>query len=226
MQNTTPSSTTLTVRLSREIPSILESSTSVEPFCCICKKSDTKLVSVNRVSALIEYSKLRKDEQLEQFLEESIRLNIQVHVHGECRRWYNNKRKLTVESSGTVKKKEIRQSIESFDWRINCFLCRDTCIEDKKNPTRNRWHRACTLEIRTKMLDICSERLSVNSEDPWALSIQWRIYQYIDFVATEARYHQGCQVKFRLKRDLESDTIASGRKRNKTMMGVFLPTCD
>ena len=115
--------------------SILESSTSVEPFCYVCKKSDTKLFSVNRgASALIEYSKLRKDEQLEQFLEESIRLNIQVHVHGECRGWYNNKRKLTVESSGTVKKKkETRQSIESFDWRINCFLCGDACTENKKN---------------------------------------------------------------------------------------------
>ena len=76
------------------------------------------------------------------------------------------------------------------------------------------------------MLNICSERLSVNPEDPWALSIQSRIYQCIDFAATEARYHQSCQVKFRLKRGLESDTKASGRKRNKTMMDVFLQTCD
>ena len=135
MQNTTPSSTTLTIRLWREISSILESSISVEPFCCICKKSDTKLISVNRgVSAFIEYSKLRKDEQLEPFLEESIRLNIQVYVHEECRRWYNNKRRLTVKSNGMVKKKkETRQSIESFDWRINCFLCGDACTENKKN---------------------------------------------------------------------------------------------
>ena len=76
------------------------------------------------------------------------------------------------------------------------------------------------------MLDICNERLSVNPEDPWALSIQLHVYQCIDFVAAEARYHQGCQVKFRLKRGLESDTIASGRKRNKAMMVVFLQTCD
>ena len=35
-------------------------------------KSDTKFVSVFRgISALFEYGKLRKDEQLEQFLEES-----------------------------------------------------------------------------------------------------------------------------------------------------------
>ena len=46
--------------------------------------SDAKLVSVSQgVSALIEYCKLRKDEQLEQFLEESLRLNIQVYVHEE-----------------------------------------------------------------------------------------------------------------------------------------------
>ena len=43
------------------------------------------------------------------------------------------------------------------------------------------------------MLNVYSERLSVNLEDPWALSIQWRIYQCIDFVAAEARYHQGCK---------------------------------
>ena len=124
MQNSTPSSTTLTIRLWRKISPILESSTSMEPFCCICKKSDTKLVSVNRgVSALIEFSKLTKDEQLEQFLEESIKLNIQVYVLEECRRWHNNKRRLTVESDGTVKKKkETRQSIESFDWRIRKIL--------------------------------------------------------------------------------------------------------
>ena len=54
------------------------------PFCRACKKSDAKLVSVSQgVSALIEYSKLRKDGQLEQFLEESLRLNIQVYVHEE-----------------------------------------------------------------------------------------------------------------------------------------------
>ena len=35
-----------------------------------------------------------------------------------------------------------------------------------------------------------------------------------------------CQVKFRLKKGLESDTIVSGRKQNKTMVGVFLQTCD
>ena len=76
------------------------------------------------------------------------------------------------------------------------------------------------------MLNICSERLSVNPEDPWALYIHSRIYQCINFVATEARYHQGCQVKFRLKRGLESDAIVSGRKQNKTMMDVFLQTGD
>ena len=109
-------------------------------------------------------------------------------------RWYNNKRRLTVESNGTVKKKkETRQSIESFDWRINCFLCGDASIEDNKNPRRNKWHLTCALEIRTKMLHTCSERLSVNPEDPRALSIQSRIYQCIDFVAAEAQYHQGCQ---------------------------------
>ena len=125
-----------------------------------------------------------------------------------------------------MKKKEARQLTESFDWRINCFLCGYACIEDKKNPTRNKWHRACTLEIRTKVLNICSERLSVNPEDPWALSIHSRIYQCINFVTSEARYHQGCQVKFRLKRGLESDTIVSGRKQNKAMMDVFLQTGD
>ena len=35
-----------------------------------------------------------------------------------------------------------------------------------------------------------------------------------------------CQVKFRLKKGLESDTIVSGRKQNKTTVGVFLQTCD
>ena len=49
------------------------------------------------------------------------------------------------------------------------------------------------------MLNICWERLSVNPEDPWALSIQSRIYKCVDFVTAEAQYHQGWQVKFRLK---------------------------
>ena len=75
------------------------------------------------------------------------------------------------------------------------------------------------------MLNICSERLSVNPETlGFIYSIAY--LQCIDFVAAEARYHQGCQVKFRLKRGLESDAIVSGRKRNKTMMHAFLQTCD
>ena len=46
------------------------------------------------------------------------------------------------------------------------------------------------------------------------------------FVAAEPRYHKGYPIKFRLKRGLESDTTAGGRKQNKTMMNVFLQTCD
>ena len=46
------------------------------------------------------------------------------------------------------------------------------------------------------MLNTCRERLSVNPEDPWALSIQSRIYECVDFVAAEAQYHQGCQVHY------------------------------
>ena len=37
-------------------------------------------------------------------------------------------------------------------------------------------------EIKTKMLNICRERLSVNPEDPWALSTQSRIYECVDIL--------------------------------------------
>ena len=43
-----------------------------------------------------------------------------------------------------------------------------------------------------KQPNICSERLSLNPEDLWSLSIQSRIYQCIDFVVTETTYYQGC----------------------------------
>ena len=76
------------------------------------------------------------------------------------------------------------------------------------------------------MLNIWNERLSVNPEDPWALFIQSCIYQSINFDAAEERYHQVCEVRFKLKRGLESDALVSGRKQNKIMTNVFLQTCD
>ena len=99
----------------------------------------------------------------------------------------------------------------------------------KKNPKRNNWHHTSTLSIRTKMLNICKDRLCNDPDDQWALEVQSKNFHCIDFVAAEARHHHNCQLKFRMGKDYNKEETAAkqqGRSKNLTMMELFYKACD
>ena len=95
--------------------------------CCICKEPTGELVKVTErgIRGLIKFSQLRKDLALEQELMKYLEENKEVCVHEECRKWFNNKRRIeNNEASEKQNKKKTRNSTdEFFNWKASCFIC-------------------------------------------------------------------------------------------------------
>ena len=97
-------------------------------------------------------------------------------------------------------------------------------MQDNKNPSRRDWHLASTLEVRQNILDTCKTRLMNNVGDEWALKVQSRIQDCIDFVASEARYHQICRLRFQTSKNLSDEQ--KGQRKNEEMMECFQKACE
>ena len=175
--------------LSHALLFIFQMETNKLCICIVCKESGGTLVNVTErgLAGLLEYS-IKMNEHL---ITEELRLSktekLSVFVHETCRKWFNNKRRLTEQDQSGSKR--TRNSLELFNWKVNCFYCGLECIPDRKNPARKRkdWHLATTLAITDNILTICKTRLEENGEDQWALEVQRRGMDCIDFVAAEIR---------------------------------------
>ena len=53
-------------------------------------------------------------------------------------------------------------------------------MEDKKHPNRKKFQKAATLPFRTKVLEMCSQRM-----DYWAREVDYRVLDCHDFVAAK-----------------------------------------
>ena len=58
------------------------------------------------------------------------------------------------------------------------------------------------VKFRETVLKGCTARLKVDSEDEWGLKVISRTQEGIDFVASKARYHPHCKIKFDTNRAL------------------------
>ena len=76
--------------------------------------------------------------------------NTHVLVHENCRKRFNDKRKLT--ATNTKDTWDTRKPTSLFNWKKNCFFCNQHCIEDHKSPSRREWHLASTLQIRQSVI--------------------------------------------------------------------------
>ena len=152
--------------------------------------------------------------------------NTHVLVHENCRKLFNDKHKLT-----TVNTKDTngtRKSTSLFNWKENYFSCNQHCIEDYKNPSRRDWHLASTLEIRESVILACQSRLETDSKDEWALHVQKRFLDCIDFVAVEARYYATCRLRFQSQKSSTDEPKAKkkkGRNVNSKQMEAFEKAC-
>ena len=94
--------------------------------CVICEKGGEKVVLVTDrgEASLKEFSKLRQNSIVLSRLEEYE----EVYVHENCRKWYNNKKRIESEQRKLnlpeeTSSKATRTATQSFNWRLNCFLC-------------------------------------------------------------------------------------------------------
>ena len=87
---------------------------------------------------------------------------------------------------------------------------------------KKQWHLAQTLQIRETILRECQERLEKDESDTWALEVNKRIQGCIDFVASEARYHRYCRVRFSCGKTLQPQN----RSRNEDIMYFFKKICE
>ena len=198
-------------------------------ICILCKESSGTLVKVTErgLAGLLEYSIKRNEHLITEELRLSKTEKLLVFVHETCRKWFNNKRRLTEEDQSGLKR--TRNSVELFNWKVNCFYCGLECIHDRKNPARKDWHLATTLAIRDNVLAICKTRLEENGEDQWALEVQRRGMDCIDFVAAEVRYHKSCSLRFQTKKVVGSPNDPpkqKGRCKNETLLEAFNKTCE
>ena len=117
--------------------------------CCICKESTGSLVKVTErgIKGLISFSQLRKNQDFEKDLRQCLEENRPVYVHEECRKWFNNKRRIESDNVSKVEIKKTRKSLDGFDWKNRCIICSKDCIFDPKNPSRKNWHQASTFQI-------------------------------------------------------------------------------
>ena len=197
----------------------------------ICSESDGKLIKVTErgLTGLIDFSIKRNKDAIHQYLQNSQTNNLPVHVHEQCRKWFNKKRRINAEKSQTETKK-TRKSVQLFNWKLNCFLCGSPCSHDRKNPSRKNWHLASTYEIRQNILDNCKTRLENNEDDEWGFQVQSRITDCIDFIAAEARYHHNCRLHFQTSRSqaesTDSSTKQKGRPQNEELMDFFQNACE
>jgi len=194
--------------------------------CIICKDStDEKLITVTDrgFDGLLQFSKARKEDLIYKELCLAKANQTQVLVHGSCRKWFNNKRRISTEEPCSSKK--TRKILESFCWKSNCFYCGLQCISDRKNPSRKDWHLVSTLDIRKRILDICISKLECNAEDSQTLLVQSRVMSCIDLVASEARYHQSCSLGFQTLKETGKPK-QKGRPRSEDMMDAFQKTCE
>lgn len=172
-----------------------------DKICIICKvpfidSIDKDVAEVSSgMDRLLEYSEKYNDSELYQYL---LSKPAVVKVHNKCRRDFTNKRRYEqkcakdlADSGSVTNRKLLRSSAQLFDWKIHCFLCRETCVVDKVHPNSKSVRRVETLEFRSRILEHCDFRC-----DEWALDIKGRLSACNDLVAEEAVYHKECHRNF------------------------------
>ena len=86
--------------------------------------------------------------------------------------------------------KKTRSSVEPFNWRDSCLFCAEYC--DIKHNNRKRVCKVETVELRTKILEVCEKY----PEHPGFCSIAHRVCNCNDLVHVKAVYHKKCMGDF------------------------------
>ena len=90
--------------------------------CIICNECSDPLIKVTEkgLSSLTEFSKKRNEDGIYQLLIKSKTENTHVLVHENCRKRFNDKRKLT--AINTKDTRDSRKSASLFNWKQKFFF--------------------------------------------------------------------------------------------------------
>ena len=93
--------------------------------CLICCSSKQDLITVTDrgKKSLREFALLRKDDRVIEYLDN----NTLCYVHEECRKWFNNRKRILSAKGPPENSKmfitETRTSSSFFSWQDYCFIC-------------------------------------------------------------------------------------------------------
>ena len=110
----------------------------------------------------------------------------------------NNKRRLSTQDSKKIERRPLKGA-NTFEWKMNCFLCGDKCESKKKFRKDSRL--AATMEIRQTVEMRCEEGMREDIEDQRVLEVLGQVKDCSNFVAAEGSYHINCYAYFCSQRD-------------------------
>jgi len=168
-------------------------------LCIICQdKNEFGLRECKSgISTLIEYAKVFEHDELRSYLVEKEERKEAVLIHKDCQKNTGNamrkrKRDGNKSEAGTKQQKlSTRKSIDTFDWKTQCFFCGDVCEKDEKHPDRRTIFSVTFLHYRETILKFCDCR-----KDDWASEVKRRVLNCFDLVHAEAKYHDDCRKFF------------------------------
>ena len=79
--------------------------------CAICSERDGNLIKVTErgMTGMIDFSIKRNEDAIHQYLQNSQTNNLPVYVHEQCRKWFNNNKRINAVTSQTEMKKQGNQ---------------------------------------------------------------------------------------------------------------------
>ena len=85
---------------------------AMDVLCAVCKKTDEPLVLITDrgFDGLLKYRNERKDEGTTHYLLEKKNNGVQVKGHEKCRKWYNNKCRLSTQDSEKIECSSSKRS--------------------------------------------------------------------------------------------------------------------
>ena len=171
-------------------------------------------VTERGLDGLLKYSVKWQENEITNALKRCKKDNLPVFVHEDCRKSFNNKRRI---SNELQRIKKTRLSVEQFNWKSNCFYCGTECITDRKNPNCKDWHLASTFEMKENVLKKCDSKIEENPDDQLTLDVKARLENCYDLIAAKGRYHRSCSVKFRANDLSASKMNQRGRQPNNAL---------
>ena len=182
------------------------------------------------LSSLKEFSIKRGDDELTTHLNAKLQENGgKVLVHAKCSREHIDDKKIkrhvtTDTTNGTPKKKKFRSQQPNFDWKNNCLFCGDGIPEQhRKKKIKDDTVKIVGGKLESAELIYKTHTRCLERSHTIASTVLRGLSDCLDLVASEARYHTLCHVRY--FRNDPSVNKHAGRPNTSTMQEAFDELC-